>query len=278
MECITPGAIRDEELLAYLAGEQVLPFVIQHLAMCQRCAEQLATFKRLDAALTLKLYRWDCPTSLVLGEYELGLLNQEVAAAVKYHLSTCTLCTAEVAALDGFLANDPLLQNRSMMPVQTVESDNHHTLAGTKHAIERLREQSKKSVSRVVAALIPPQPRVAFQRDGSSATALWPRRYKAEDVSISIAVEQDTSKRDRLQIIGFVTRSGQAIETLQGTQVSLLLETGETALAKTSSIQQIDELGNFVFSSIAPAEYMLELQFPEHVVAIDHLPVTLQNS
>lgn len=278
MECITPGAIRDEELLAYLAGEQVRPFVIQHLAMCQRCAEQLVTYKRLEATLTGKLYRWDCPTSLVLGEYELGLLNNEVAAAVKYHLSTCTLCAAEVTALDGFLANDPLLENRSALPVQTVGSNNQRTLDGAKQAVERLREQSKKSVSRVVATLIPPQPRIAFQRDGTSATAIWPRRYTAEDLNISISVEQDTSKRDRLQIIGFVTRRGQAIEKLQGTLVSLSLEAGATTLAKPSSTQHIDELGNFVFTSVTPAEYMLELRFPEHIVAIDHLPVTLQNS
>jgi len=34
MECSKPGAIRDEELLAYLAWEKVRPFVVQHLAEC----------------------------------------------------------------------------------------------------------------------------------------------------------------------------------------------------------------------------------------------------
>ena len=71
MECSEPGAIRDEELLAYLAGEKVRPKVEQHLARCQRCTAQLAAFERLELALTSKLYRFDCPPSQVLGEYQL---------------------------------------------------------------------------------------------------------------------------------------------------------------------------------------------------------------
>ncbi len=278
MECITPGAIRDEELLAYLAGEQVRPFVIQHLALCQRCADQLATYKRIETTLAAKLYRWDCPPSLVLGEYQLGLLSQELAAAVRFHLHSCTRCSAEVAVLDGFLAHDPLFEDSPTISVQTVPSHNHHTRAGAKQTVERLREQSKKSVSRVVAALIPPQPRLALQRDSAFATASWPRRYKADDVSISISVEQDASKRDLLQIIGFVTRSGNTLKQLQGTQVTLSLETEETNPARLFTAQSIDELGNFIFSSIAPADYMLEFQFPAHIVAIEHLPVLLQDS
>ena len=95
MECSKPGAIRDEELLAYLAGEKVRPFVVQHLAECQRCAAQLAAYKRIELTLTSKLYRWDCPPSQVLGEYHLGLLSKELTAAVKNHLGLCPLCAAE---------------------------------------------------------------------------------------------------------------------------------------------------------------------------------------
>src|SRR5690348_15054930 len=76
MECSKQGAIRDEELLAYLAGEKVRPFVVQHLAECQRCAAQLAAYQRIELTLTSKLYRWDCPPSQVLGEYYLGLLSK----------------------------------------------------------------------------------------------------------------------------------------------------------------------------------------------------------
>src|SRR5438270_7679 len=71
-----------------------------------------------------------------------------------------------------------------------------------------------------VVRLLPPQPRFAYQREISQAT-LWPRRYTAEDLSISIQVERGTSRRDALQLIGLVTRKGEALGVLQGTPVLL---------------------------------------------------------
>ena len=55
MECSEPGVIRDEELLAYIAGEKVRPVVEQHLAHCQRCTYQLEAFERLQNTLNSKL-------------------------------------------------------------------------------------------------------------------------------------------------------------------------------------------------------------------------------
>ena len=282
MECTKPGAIRDEELLAYLSGENVRPFVVQHLAECQRCSSQMAAYRRIELALTSKLYRWDCPPSQVLGEYQLGLLNKELTAAVKNHLAMCVLCTAEVATLTEFLANDPLLAERA--PVQAASPNNNHRSArGTKGVVDRLRDQSRAGVRRIVATLLPPQPRFAYQRDIAQAT-LWPRRYTAEDLSISIHVERGTGRRDTLQLIGLVTRQGEALDVLQGTQVLLSSQNVEIPFAETLSggqvaryTQRIDELGNFVFSSIAPATYTLELQFPESTVVINQLPLALQD-
>jgi anti-sigma factor RsiW len=278
MECSKPGAIRDEELLAYLAGEKVRPFVVQHLAECQRCAAQLAAYQRIELTLTSKLYRWDCPPSQVLGEYHLGLLSKELTAAVKNHLGLCPLCAAEVATLTEFLENDPVLVERVVVPEVSVQAsspkDNHRSvpgLQGAKDALERLREQSRAGIRRIAATLqLPQPPRLAYQRDGVQAT-LWPRRYTAEDVNISIQVEQGTNRRDAVQLIGFVTRQGQALEVLQGIPVQL------SSSAHTVYTQSIDELGNFIFSSLVPATYTLELQFPESTVVIDQLLVTLQD-
>jgi hypothetical protein len=61
------------------------------------------------------------------------------------------------------------------------------------------------------------------------------------------------------------------LEALQGVPV-LLSSQSETVYA-----ENIDELGNFVFSSISPATYTLELQFPESTIVIEQLPVALQD-
>ncbi len=118
MECSNPGAIRDEELFAYIEGESVRPVVLQHLANCQYCSSQATEYRRMELELTNKLYRWDCPPNQVLGDYQFGLLNPQQAVEVGNHLRMCTLCKAEVAILTEFLANDPLLVPQGQEIVQ----------------------------------------------------------------------------------------------------------------------------------------------------------------
>src|SRR5437667_7403745 len=127
MECSEPGTIRDEELIAYLAGEIVRPAVQQHLAQCQSCSAKLADFRRVERSLSRKLNRWDCPPNQELGEYQLGLLNNDRTMAVEMHLSSCVLCSAEIATLSQFLANDPMLVER--VSVQPSLNNNHVTRA-----------------------------------------------------------------------------------------------------------------------------------------------------
>ena len=271
MECSTPGTIRDEELLAYLAGERVRPAVEQHLGECRRCSAQLAEYRRLERALVSRLYRWDCPSNLTLGEYQLGLLDTEHATAVKLHLNQCVLCAAELGTLTEFLAGDPMLVERAPVSVRPSPLNNHRPAAQeVKDIVDSLVDRSRQQVRRIKAILLPPQPRFAYQRNVAQPS-VWPRRYTAEDVSISIQVERGIGRGEALQLIGFVTRKGAGLEALQG--VPVLLSTP----AETVHAQNIDELGNFVFASLSPATYTLELQFPENTIVIEQLPVALQD-
>src|SRR6516165_3822074 len=153
----------------------------------KNCSSQLATYRRLEISLTSKLYRWDCPPNQVLGEYQLGLLSNEIATAVKLHLSACVLCAAELTLLEQFLDNDPLLIER--VAVQTSSLNNHHAPQEMKSLLDRLRNRSGAHVRRIVATLLPPQPRFSYVRD-VAGTEIWPRRYTAEDFNISIQIEQ----------------------------------------------------------------------------------------
>ena len=267
MECSEPGTIRDEELLAYLAGDVVRPVVQQHLSRCQSCSAKLEDFRRVERSLTRKLYRLDCPSNQVLGEYQLGMLSNEQASSVKLHLSTCVLCSVEVATLSQFLANDPMLVERAT--IQPSLSNNHGSHAVTP-AMSNLRNIASGQIRRVVATFIPPQPRFAYQREIAS-TEVWPRSYSAEDFHISIQLDKGTGRNDSLQLIGFVTRKGSSLGSLQGIPVVLSTETDVVYK------QNIDELGNFVFASISPATYTLELQLPDSTIVIEKLPVDLQD-
>jgi hypothetical protein len=266
MECSQPGIIRDEELLAYLSGEPVRPVVQQHLAQCLRCSTRLAEYRDLEQSLIQKLYRWDCPPNQILGEFQLGLLGKERAASIQAHLSQCVLCAGEVTALASFLADEHMLVERAA--VQASSQNNH---GGAKQAVGRLledlREQSAEHVRRIIAALVPPQPHLVHQR--RVAPSAWPRRYTAEDFSISLQVERSLSHNDTVQVIGFVTRKGAALESLQGVTVVL-------SSASATYMQAIDELGNFIFPSVRPATYTLELRLDMTTIVVEQLPVDLQ--
>lgn len=271
MECSKPGIIRDEEIIAYLAGENVRPIVEQHLDSCERCSSQLATYKKMELTLLKKLYRWDCPPSQMLGEYQLGILSRAATAKVAFHLNTCILCAAEVASLTEFLTNDPMLVESIPVPHISVAArsfqNNHHPVQRT---LEELRDRPLAGARRIIATLVPPQPRFAGQQRDLMPVAAWPRSYHAEDLDITLQIERGPSRRDALQLIGLVTRKGTMLDALQGVSVQLL------APEKTVYTQTIDELGNFIFSSIDPATYSLELQFPERIVVIDQIAVTAQ--
>lgn len=270
MECSTPGVIRDEELLAYAAGEKVRPVVEAHLAQCQRCSILVTEFRGLERSLTQKLYRWDCPPNQILGEYQMGLLSSDLEKAVQSHLKKCVLCAAEVATFIQFMANDPMLVER--VAAQPSSQNNH---VGVKQQVQRtleeLRDRSATGMRRIVATFVPPQPRLAVQRNKVVDAAVWPRRYTVEDFSISMQLERGTERADTLQLIGLVTRKGASLEALQGIPVSLS--------SQDSSVytQLVDELGNFVFTSISPATYALELQLPDTTIVIEQLPVDLQD-
>lgn len=270
MECCEPGAIRDEELIAYLEGEQVRPAVLEHLARCQTCSSQLAAYRQLDLKLVKKLYRWDCPPNQVLGEYQLGLLGTAYMAEIKAHLHRCVLCSAEIAVLSEFLASDALLMEPVTVAPQAepFSLNNHHAVQEKKPLLDQLLERGQLATQRIIATLLPPAPGLASQRDVRQQTTQWPRRYSADDVSISLQVERGL--QPGLQLIGFVTRQGVALHALQGVGVQL------AAGAGTVYTQTIDELGNFVFSSLVPATYTLELQFPQGTIVIDQLAIAPQ--
>jgi len=267
MECSQPGIIRDEELLAYLSGEPVRPVVQQHLAQCASCSTRLVEYRELEHSLILTLYRWDCPPNQILGEFQLGLLGAERSASVRAHLSQCVLCAGDLTTLATFLGEKPALVEQ---PVVQTSSQNNHvgTRQVVRQLLEDLREQSAEHARRLIAVLVPQQPRLAQWRH--TLTTAWPRRYTAEEFSISLQIEHGLSHNDSVQVIGFVTRKGTALESLQGATVVL---TSSVA----TYVQEIDDLGNFIFPSVQPATYTLELRIDDTTIVVEQLPVDLQD-
>lgn len=58
---------------------------------------------QLDQALSTALFRRDCPDSMQIGRYQLGLLDRQETQAVQRHLERCPHCRAETADFAEFL-------------------------------------------------------------------------------------------------------------------------------------------------------------------------------
>ncbi len=272
MECSNPGAIRDEELFAYLEGESVRPAVQQHIAACQYCSSQAKTYQRLELKLIKNLYRWDCPPNQVLGDFQFGLLSPQQSVEVGNHLSMCALCKTEVAQLTEFLAHDPVLVSQSNVAARPAVNA-VRPVQEVKRVLDGLRDTSFAGVRRIIATLVPQQPQTAFQRNGTQQVAAWPRRYSAEEVNVSIQVERSTAQKDALQVIGFVARKGATLEALDGIPVKLIQQ---TPTATREEVEPIDDLGNFVFPAVVAGTYIMEIHFKEGIVVIDQLPIEIQ--
>jgi hypothetical protein len=224
----------------------------------------------MERKLIHKLYRFDCPPSLMLGEYQLGVLDGPAVIQVQNHLSRCELCRAEIAALNVFLAQTLPVELSPVEAQSGATAYNRQPVQAARRVWERLQGQAQESVRRVVAALLPPQPRTAYLRDATQQSAEWPRRYEGEDVNISLQLEQNPGRDNTLQLIGFVKRDGMPLPGLAGTPVQL------SSSAQETYTQQIDDLGNFIFAALAPAMYTLEVQFSDKVVAIEQLVISAQ--
>ena len=133
---------------------------------------------------------------------------------------------------------------------------------GAKNSQDESVGWEKSSLRYISATFLPVQPHFAYTRSAGSIP-LWPRRYVAEDFSISLILEGGKP----LALIGFVTHKGTAIEALHGIPVILSSQDNKVYT------QIVDGFGNFIFESILPATYKLELQLVESVIVIDQLLV-----
>jgi hypothetical protein len=281
MQCSNPGAISDEELLASLDSGSIRPEVREHLQHCQRCTALIGQYGRMERQLFHTLYRWNCPSSLTLGEYELGVLASEQAHIVADHLAACERCTEEVGTLTTFMAYDLQPQAVSASAQQPLFYEARQRISETvKQAAETVStymESGVESGKRIIRAVLEPSnPGLVMQRSTQQVN-MWPRSYVAQGLTISLHLEQDQKYRQEMQLIGLVMRDGD-VHALQGVTVQLLQQVPDSneQPVKVVDAQTIDELGNFIFSSLVPALYNLEIHDGDETVLIEDLAVDQQ--
>jgi hypothetical protein len=62
--------------------------------------------KEFEKKLKSRLFRFDCPVSYDLGDYEMGLISDEKKKTIEAHLEGCPLCRKELRSLRRFIEHD----------------------------------------------------------------------------------------------------------------------------------------------------------------------------
>lgn len=243
MTCVMPPELADHELLAYLDGEAG-PEVEAHLQRCPHCRERAEELASIQGWVSAQLHRLSCPDAHELGEYHLGLLSKERTAAVRDHLATCPHCTREVAQLEGYL--DHLAPEISTTPLQRV-----------RRLVARLfvPDERPRATGRLA-----PAPAYAVR-----GTEEGPRLYRIEEFQIAIEVQEDVAAPGQRILLGLVTGAGT--ETLEA-----YLQQAGRSVARSG----VDELGNLVFTALAPGSYDLVLRSADLEIRVPKILVGLQ--
>src|SRR5512141_3070774 len=104
MRCSSPEAVTPEDIVAYVDGDAP-PRVVEHIRSCPSCRAEARQYAQVQGRLHQALHRFDCPTPLALGEYNLGLVSAEDRTHIAAHVLECPACADELRALRAFLAD-----------------------------------------------------------------------------------------------------------------------------------------------------------------------------
>jgi hypothetical protein len=187
-----------------------------------------STPELLEAGLTQKLYRFDCPSAHELGEYAIDMVSPADRLAVAQHTLECAECTAELGVLRAFMvAEAPVVENFGAR------------------------------ARRVVAQLLSSPTTGALALGLRGSEALSSTIYRVEDVSISLIQGPDEG-----ELTGMVARDVTGPETVVGTDIYLVDADGARRVAT------IGAAGDFGIAALPNGAYELELRLPDRVVVI----------
>jgi hypothetical protein len=244
MACVRSTKLRDSELLAYLAGDADAT-MSSHLAHCKECQQRAAVLAAQEQQLTTTLYRMDCPSSLQVGEYHMGLLSAAESRAVAAHLRHCPLCTDEVVMLTNYLADVAPSLDRALAP--------------------SLVARTRSVVARLVDGLS------TLGGQGSFTPALAGLRgeigdhrlFEADGVQVMIDVQEDGEHPAQRVLLGLL------LGLPDPHAVTAHLWRDDRPVTTTT----VDELGNFIIPALTPGLYDLILSSDKAEVHIQALAI-----
>jgi hypothetical protein len=242
VDCVMPGAVTAEDIVAYVDGEAPVR-VVDHLRSCPACQAEASRAAQTQHRLRQVLYRFDCPSPQQLGDYALTVLEPDARRQVASHVIECPRCAEELQTLRMFLNVEPEPQPGPL---------------------ERLR--------RVVATLVSPPataPAMAYAGlRGTSVSAV--QTYQAGGLTVTLGASPKT-RRGPAILSGLILWDGGGPEVdreaMAGGEVVLIDAAG------ASRTEPLDALGNFSFEIARTGTYRLEVRLPDQIVIVEEVQV-----
>ena len=252
LQCVEPAQVLDEDYLAALAAD-ARPQFTQHLAGCPFCQQELAAYRNLDDrlhqqfAFVTRPSRTMCPEASQLGEYALNRLDGVALSQIERHLASCRFCPGELAMLRPFLLEaDPAID------LQLATSGG--LFAGLRRVIATLLGAGSSGSLNYVQAGV----------RGSDEGL--PQTYQAEEVYVTLTIQQAAPRSRDLMVLGLVQRDNFPLEATAGARVRL------RDAGLTLATEEIDDAGNFIFPQVtAPAQFDLEITLDDKIVTVPGL-------
>jgi hypothetical protein len=269
ISCTNQLAPGDEELFAYITDDELLNEEnLSHLQSCPICQQRLKDYRDLHQRMLSRLYRADCPEPTELMLYIEHLLSFDEVSTINTHLQTCRLCSEEVAEMRAGLANfNPFPEIPLRERILTILRE------GMKIFFAQLTTQTRL-LGREGKEMV-------LRQDASAPLPSWPLHYQAGQYKLSFQLKR--IQRDSLRLIGmFEDLSLEQIQPLKGVAVDLyhafpLDANEEEAFEETLPplmSTTVDEEGNFLFSAIAPGNYLVVLRLPGIELIVEGLSIT----
>ena len=250
MECRSPDTIREDDLLIFaLNPEELSAEARQHLKECLACAERAAAYQRFSHTLTTRLYRWDCPPTQEISDFAAGWLTGKQRRAVSMHLRRCPRCTEEFELSRQFLAPAPLPAPERW----------HEPVASPVAARPRL-------IAQLLSRRITEGALLGLRGESSAG---WPRQYQVGDISLSLHRATASAGGTGAMLLGLISRAQTPPDAFVGTEVRLFPPSAEEQTPVT--VEQIDDLGNFILSPPPAGRFDLLIVLPEGDLVIEGL-------
>ena len=176
-----------------------------------------------ETQLLKMLYRADCPPSVELGEFQLGLLERVRAVWIGQHVADCPHCHRELAEQNSFMS---LVETQ--LPTAEVQPPTG-ILAGATARFKVL-----------VAQLFTPTPGQAAWAVRGDDTTDAPQIFNVGDIQVSIETQADPTQPSQRSILGLISGAdtlGWRAHVWQAGQFVVTVE--------------VDEFGNFTVPPVA---------------------------